>query len=106
MLLLLCALAATAPAPASALHCVKGSSSGAVPYWVGIKAPDFKATAVYDQEFMDVSLSDYTCAPAYSQNMALKIHGEYALALAKSVGSACGRALPGGALGAHADGVC
>jgi hypothetical protein len=29
---------------------------------VGLPAPDFKATAVYDQEFMDVTLSDYKCA--------------------------------------------
>jgi len=26
---------------------------------VGSKAPDFKATAVYDQEFVDVQLSQY-----------------------------------------------
>ena len=28
---------------------------------VGCPAPDFEATAVYDQEFMDIKLSDYKC---------------------------------------------
>jgi len=30
---------------------------------VGLPAPDFEAEAVYDQEFMNVKLSDYKCAP-------------------------------------------
>ena len=35
---------------------------------VGFKAPDFAATAVFDQEFKTIKLSDYKgkkCAPAF-----------------------------------------
>ena len=32
---------------------------------VGVKAPDFEAEAVFDQEFVDVSLAQYQCASSF-----------------------------------------
>lgn len=34
---------------------------------VGLPAPDFEAEAVYDQEFMEVKLSDYACVSSQPQ---------------------------------------
>jgi len=51
--------AVCASAPRRVVASASAAPAGVVSPIVGEKAPDFKATAVFDQEFIDVSLSQY-----------------------------------------------